>query len=221
MQLLTHEQFHGRDTVVRFPASRHEDAPAILTVPGLDNSGPRHWQSYWEALPHCRRIDLGDWAEPKLHEWVPAVDRAVRECPRPVVLAAHSLGCLAVAWWSTLCWVDAFRDKVLGALLVAPPDVDALDSNPRIRDFRPLPRLRLPFPTLLVASRNDPYAGFDRSKQMAAAWGSEFVDAGPAGHINAESGIDEWPRGLRLVAGLSGHNANLLVTELGLRTALG
>jgi predicted alpha/beta hydrolase family esterase len=216
VQLQTHSQFRNRE-----PVPHQEAAPTtILTIPGLDNSGPKHWQSYWEVLPHCRRVELGDWQQPRLHEWVPALDRAVRESPTPVVLAAHSLGCLAAAWWAALCWVEAFREKVKGALLVAPPDVDDLGSEARLRDFRPLPRMRLPFPTLLVASRNDPYATFDGAKEMAAAWGSELIDAGPAGHINADSGIDEWPRGLRLVAALGGHNANLLVTELGLRTAL-
>jgi predicted alpha/beta hydrolase family esterase len=202
------------------PPEQNRSAPEVLLLPGLDDSPPRHWQSHWEQLSHCRRVALGDWKRPRLHEWVPALDRAVRESARPVVLAAHSLGCLAAAWWASLCWVEAFRDKVRGALLVAPPDVDALDADPRIRDFRPLPRLRLPFPTIIVASRDDPYAPFARSEQMAACWGSDLVDAGKAGHLNAESGLYEWTQGLRLLAGLGGHNPNLLVAELGLRSAL-
>jgi predicted alpha/beta hydrolase family esterase len=192
----------------------------VLLLPGLGDSPPRHWQSHWEQLSHCRRVSLGDWSRPRLHEWVPALDRAVRESARPVVLAAHSLGCLAAAWWASLCWVEAFRDKVRGALFVAPPDVDALEADPRIRDFRPLPRLRLPFRTILVASRSDPYAPYARSERMAACWGSELVDAGEAGHLNAESGLYEWTQGLRLLAGLSGDNPNLMVAELGLRSAM-
>ncbi len=192
----------------------------VLILPGLDNSGPRHWQSHWEELARCRRVDLGNWERPRLHEWVPALDRAVRASERPLVFAAHSLGCLAIAWWASLSWTGAFADKVKGALLVAPPDVDALDASPRLRDFRPRPRLRLPFPTLLVASRDDPYARFEWSRSAAEAWGSDFVDAGAAGHINADSGLAEWPKGLRLLAGLAGHNPNLLVAELGLRRAL-
>ena len=195
-------------------------AADVLLLPGLDDSPPGHWQSHWAQLSHCRRVALGDWSRPRLHEWVPALDKAVRESARPVVLAAHSLGCLAAAWWASLCWVEAFRDKVRGALLVAPPDVDALDADPRLRDFRPLPRLRLPFRSLIVASRNDPHAPFARSERMAACWGSELVDAGDAGHLNAGSGLYEWTQGLRLLAGLSGHNPNLLVAEMGLRAAL-
>lgn len=192
----------------------------VLILPGLDNSGPNHWQSHWESLAPCRRVDFGDWTEPKLHEWVPALDRAIRAAERPVVLAAHSLGCLAVAWWASLRWSAGVVRKVKGALLVAPPDVDRVDATPRIRDFRPLPRGRLPFPSILVASRDDPYGGYDWARDAAGAWGSDLVDAGAAGHLNADSGIDEWPKGLRLLAALAGRNPNLLVAELGLRRAL-
>ena len=215
MQLIT--QFEGAQAPqYEEPQSRAD----ILLLPGLDGSPPRHWQTHWEQLSHCRRVALGDWSQPRLHDWVPALDRAVRESARPVVLAAHSLGCLAATWWASLCWVDAFREKVRGALLVAPPDVDALTAEPRIRDFRPMPRLRLPFRSVLVASRDDPYAPYGRSERMAAAWGSELVDAGEAGHLNAESGLYEWTQGLRLVARLSGHSPNLMVAELGLREAM-
>ena len=206
-------------------AKRHhpfgqEDGPhGVLTIAGLDNSGPRHWQSAWDRLPHFKRVDFGEWNEPRLHDWVPKLDRAVREAPRGVVLVAHSLGCVALAWWAALSWSEAFREKVCGALLVAPPDVDAEDVDPRIRDFRPIPRVRLPFPSLVVASRNDSYCSFARAQEIASAWGSEFVDAGFAGHINAESPVGAWAEGLPLLARLTGHNPNLLVAELGLRTA--
>jgi hypothetical protein len=191
----------------------------VLIVPGLDDSGPRHWQSAWDRLPYFSRVDLGTWDAPKLHLWVPRLDRAVRESPRPIVFAAHSLGCIAIAWWAALSWSEAFREKVRGALLVAPPDVDSEETDVRIRDFRPLPRIRLPFPSQIVASRNDPHCRFARAEEMALAWGSDFVDAGYAGHLNADSAVGPWAEGLPLLARLSGHNGNLLVAELGLRTA--
>lgn len=193
---------------------------AMLMLPGLDNSGPRHWQSHWESLPGSSRVDFGSWAEPRLHDWVPKLDRTVRECPRPVVLVGHSLGCLAATWWSALYWTEALREKVRGALLVAPPDVDALDTDPRLRDFRPLPRVLLPFSSILVASRNDPYASFERSAEMGRMWGSEFVDAGSIGHINAASGIGEWSAGLQHLTAISGQNPHRLTAELGLRLAM-
>lgn len=204
----------------RTATSRDPAGADVLILPGIDNSGPGHWQTHWEMLPQCRRVDFGDWTQPRLHDWVTALDRAVRASARPVVLAAHSLGCLAVVWWASQRWTGRFARTVKGALLVAPPDVDALDIESRLRDFRPLPRPRLPFPSILVASRDDPYAAFDRAEAMAAAWGCRLIDAGAAGHLNADSGLDEWPRGLRLLAGLSGDNPNLLVTQFGLRRAL-
>ena len=206
-----------KDDVPLPPTIADTARPGVLLLPGLGDSGPRHWQSHWQALGRFKKVDFQGWANPKLHEWLPVLDRAVRESPRPVVLAAHSLGCLAASWWATLFWSEAFREKVAGALLVAPPDVDAVDAEPRIRDFRPLPLQRLPFRSVVVASRDDPYSTFARSVEMARRWGSELVDAGPLGHINADSRVGEWTCGLRILSSLTGHNPNMLIAELGLR----
>jgi predicted alpha/beta hydrolase family esterase len=70
--------------------------------------------------------------------------------------------------------------------------------------FRPLPMTRLPFRTIVVASRNDPYVTFPRAAAMAEAWGAELVDAGNAGHINTTAGYGEWREGEKLVARLGG-----------------
>jgi predicted alpha/beta hydrolase family esterase len=52
---------------------------------------------------------------------------------------------------------------------------------------------------MVVASSEDEYAPFERSKRFASAWGSEFVNIGAAGHINAASGYGPWPEGLRML----------------------
>ena len=190
-----------------------EEPASVLLLPGLNNSGPGHWQSRWERLPGFSRVDLGDWEKPRLHHWVERLDQAIGDTTGPVVLAAHSLGCLAVAWWSALKWHDRLEHKVRGAVLVAPPDVDAVDAHAGLRDFRPAPRLRLPFTSLLVASRDDHYASFRRSAELARAWSCTLVDAGEAGHLNADSGLGAWPTGLRLVSELSGHDAPALMAQ--------
>jgi hypothetical protein len=107
-----------------------------------------------------------------------------------------------VAWWAKERWSLGNQERVIGALLVAPPDVERDDTPERIKSFAPLPREPLPFPSLLVASRDDPYATFETSSRIAAMWGSQLIDAGVLGHINAASGIGEWSEGLRLLASL-------------------
>lgn len=172
-----------------------DSKPLCLIVPGLDNSGPDHWQSLWEDKRNdCRRVDLGCWSEPDRRIWTERLDAALAMTDGPVVLVAHSLGCLTVAWWA----IGAAHERlarIRGALLVAPPDVDAADAHPFVRRFAPAPHAPLPFPSMLVASRNDRYAAFDRLEALARSWGSRFVDAGHAGHINALSGLGDWPDG--------------------------
>jgi predicted alpha/beta hydrolase family esterase len=175
----------------------------VLTVPGLDGSGPEHWQTLWERrLNRCVRVQMGDWAYPERSKWIRRLDLEIRSSPAPVLIAAHSLGCLAVAWWSKERWSLGYQERVIGALLVAPPDVERGHARERMASFAPIPREPLPFPSLTVASRNDIYASLDTSARIAAMWGSAFVDLGMVGHINAESGIGEWAEGIRLMASM-------------------
>src|ERR1700744_378609 len=94
--------------------------PTVLTVPGLNGSGPSHWQTLWEeARPDTLRVELGMWSMPHRNAWVTRLDQAIPAAQAPVVLAAHSLGCLAVAWWAELSG-QPYGWPVAGALLVAP-----------------------------------------------------------------------------------------------------
>lgn len=173
--------------------------PVVLTVPGLGNSGPSHWQSLWEdTLPDTRRVELGMWTKPHRNAWVTKLDQAIRTTRAPVVLVAHSLGCLAVAWWAALS-PQPYGWPVAGALLVAPADVDRADVHPDIAAFKPSPRQLLPFPSILVASTDDPWIEIERARSLAAQWGSHFVDAGAQGHLNAASGIGSWIEGQELL----------------------
>lgn len=178
-------------------------SPVILTIPGLMNSGPAHWQSLWEQmLPNCRRVDLGSWDRPHRNSWVNRLDRAIASVDGPVLLAAHSLGCHAVAWWAALA-CEGWSEKIAGALLVAPPEVDEAAIDSRLHGFAPLPRTLLPFRSILVASRDDPYMRWDRARHLAKSWGSQFADAGEVGHINAQSGLGDWAFGRFLLSRFS------------------
>lgn len=173
--------------------------PTILTVPGLGGSGPSHWQSLWEtARPDTVRAELGMWNTPHRNAWVTKLDQAISAAQAPVILAAHSLGCLAVAWWAELTR-QPYGWPVAGALLVAPPDVDRPDACDALKSFVPAPATPLPFPSILVASRDDPWIEIDRAHSLAAAWGSHFVDAGAQGHLNAASGLGWWDEGQELL----------------------
>jgi predicted alpha/beta hydrolase family esterase len=169
--------------------------PLVLLVPGLNDSGPDHWQSHWERqLDNCARVDLGSWDDPHRNAWVNRLNLAIQRAGRPVILVAHSLGCHAVAWWNEY-ERPAADGPVLAALLVAPPEVEGSKVDRRLARFAPVMRTAMPFPSIVAASRNDPYIAFERARRLARIWKSRFVDAGWLGHINAESGIHAWPFG--------------------------
>jgi uncharacterized protein len=179
--------------------SDNANRPIVLTVPGLGSSGPSHWQTLWEEhLPDTHRVELGMWNKPHRNAWVTKLDQSIRAARAPVVLVAHSLGCLAVAWWAALS-PQPYGWPVAGALLVAPADVDRVDVHPDIAAFKPSPRQLLPFPSILVASTDDPWIEIEKARSLAAQWGSHFVDAGAQGHLNAASGIGWWAEGQELL----------------------
>jgi predicted alpha/beta hydrolase family esterase len=172
--------------------------PLVIVVPGLGNSGPDHWQSLWEARrKDCQRAELGLWDAPSREVWVERLDRTVSAAGGPVVLAAHSLGCLTVAWWAAeRPWA---RAVVRGALLVAPPMADPVKLDGLLASFAPMPLGEMPFPSIMVASQDDPYMSIEQAQDVAQNWGARLVDLGCKGHINAQSGLDDWPEGQALL----------------------
>ena len=186
-----------------FKLGPFELAPArpILIIPGVNGSGPGHWQSLWErALPGAERVQQSDWDHPNLADWTAALAEAVRRRPG-AVLVAHSLGCALVAHFARI----SGGRGVAAALLVAPADVDDGAACCRaLSGFGPMPLERFAFPSLVIASRNDPFVRLGRAETFAAAWGSAFVDLGQAGHINEASGHGPWAEGLALLDSLTG-----------------
>ncbi len=166
----------------------------FLLLPGWQNSDPEHWQSRWEALYGDKRVEQHDWMRPLRGDWQVQLEEAVLAADRPVVLVAHSLGCILAAAWASH---SRNTRKVRGALLVAPADLERDDLRQLIPGWAPIVRQRLPFATHVVASSNDPYSDLARSRQLAADWGARFSDIGPLGHVNAESGLGNWPEGRR------------------------
>lgn len=170
--------------------------PTLLMVPGWNGSGPGHWQRRWLArVPRAAAVEQADWARPQVRPWVSELAAALRLQRGPVVLVAHSLGCITVAHWAA----RSFDPKACGALMVAPADVERADAPAELVPFRPIPLTRLPFPTLTVGSSNDPAASAERARAFAQAWGGEFVCLPGVGHINVASGHGDWPQGLALL----------------------
>lgn len=167
-----------------------------LILPGYQNSGAGHWQTRWEALdPAFTRVQMPDWDHPVRDAWCRALDVAVAAVPAadaPIVFAAHSLGCLTVAFWASQYASAAQLAKVAGALLVAVPDPAEAHFPQDAVGFAPVPLERLPFASIVVASTDDPYGGVPFSQACAKAWGSRWIDVGPRGHINADSGLGDW-----------------------------
>ncbi|MDG2522535.1 alpha/beta hydrolase [Caulobacter segnis] len=167
--------------------------PSILILPGLHGSEEDHWQSQWERLlPQAERVVQADWSDPLRTDWLLRLDRALERRPG-AFLVAHSLGCALVAHHAELTG----GQSVAGALLVAPADVERPGAREPLTRFAPLPRKALPFPSVLVASRDDPWMAFSRARALAEHWGSRFVDVGPLGHINVAAGVGPWIDGLR------------------------
>lgn len=174
----------------------------ILIIPGYKNSGPDHWQSRWLAkMSTAKRVEQAEWSKPVREDWVATLRDAISACEKPVILVGHSLG-VATAVQATH---DAgeFEDtkKVAGGFFVAPPEV----TNPAIKPkhlmtFGPYPSGPLPYPSVVISSNSDPFGALETIREAAYDWGSLFVDAGDAGHIDAASGHGPWPEGLLTLA---------------------
>ena len=170
----------------------------ILIVPGYRDSGLGHWQSLWEeALPDCTRVQMPSWDQPARGPWIEALDEAIAAAADSPILVGHGLGCIVIAQWAA-----GHERTIQGALLAAPVDVERADIGGPQQSFRPIPRLTLPFPAILAASSNDPFMGLERAHELAADWEADFVDLGPCGHLDRDSGHGSWLRGEALLAEL-------------------
>src|SRR5919108_6549552 len=162
------------------PASKFQ----FFTLPGIHNSGPEHWQTLWEQDdPSIVRIEQRDWDRPDAAEWSQEIETAVRSVTKRVILVAHSCGATAVAHWA-----QRFTPDIAGAFLVAPPDCERADIEQGVRDFGPVPLDKMPFPSMVVASEDDPYCDFEKARDFANSWGASFVSVGSSGPINAAVG---------------------------------
>ena len=178
----------------------------IVIVPGWRDSGPGHWQSLWaQRLRGAVRVQQDDWMSPTRESWVRAIAATILAQTQPVVVVAHSLGCIATTHLAL-----EVAARIRGALLVAPADPE---RRAVLADFAPVPYQALPYRNVLVASTNDPYCPIRLAGAYARAWGSELVRVQNGGHINVESGHGEWPLGMALLQSLTGDLAPPIAPE--------
>ncbi len=177
----------------------------IVLVPGLHDSCAGHWQTRWQGVfPGIERVVQDDWDQPDLARWSARLDSVRARAHAPTLLVAHSFGCLT----SVHSIAHAARD-IAGVLLVAPADPDKFG----VADL--LPKRRLPCPSILISSSNDPWLSQAKAALWARRWGSVLVEGGALGHINADSGLGDWPDGQLQLENL----AQLAQARLGMSVA--
>jgi len=171
-----------------------------LIIPGLNNSGPGHWQTVWEkSNPYIfSRVEQLNWTLPQKEDWTLKLNDAISQFDEPLILVAHSLGCLTVLHWAK----DYYSPLVAGSMLVAPADTETSQKD-YFKSFCPIPMQKLPFQSVVIASTNDPYAEFSKVKSWSEKWGSTFINIGNKGHINASSDLGQWTEGLDILSGIS------------------
>lgn len=172
----------------------------VLVAPGLHGSGPEHWQSRWERLyPTFERVEQTDWATPDLPRWSARLGDVLAQDDKPVVVVAHSFGCLTTVHRAAALAREDEPARIAAALLVAPADPEKFNVSDAVQ-------FKLPFPSLVVGSSNDPWMSAERARHWAKVWHAQFLNVGALGHINAESGLDDWLEGQallqQLVAGI-------------------
>lgn len=186
-----------------------------LIVPGYHGSSDAHWQTWFEQhLPHVRRVDGIDWESPQVSMWSAQIVRVLEMATQPVWIVAHSFGCLATVWAS-----PQIAHKIAGVFLVAPADPwrfaheglhEQVKSLQTVRSVaEDLPKMPLPFPSVVIASTNDPWVKLTTAGVWAQHWGSYFINIGNAGHINTDSGFGPWSEGLALLQELQSIHGEL------------
>jgi uncharacterized protein len=181
----------------------------VLIVPGLRDRTDKHWQPLlgtklmWSRP--VRSVAPGGRENLDLAGRVEAIQDALESIEGRVTIVAHSAGVLMLAHWAQLYR----RADIVGALLATPADLETPmpEGYPTLAALQkhgwlPMPRTRLPFPSIVAASNNDPLASLARVEKLARDWGSELVRLGDVGHLNPASGFGEWPLAEELIARL-------------------
>jgi predicted alpha/beta hydrolase family esterase len=160
-------------------------APRLLIVPGLHDSGPTHWQTWLQGrFEGALRVRQRDWKSLDLERWAERIGTTLEHAGEgPWIAAAHSFGCLALARHLQI----RPDSTILAALFVAPAEPDKFGVAGL------LPQRRLAIASAVVASDTDPWMSTASARRWAQRWGASYTSLGDAGHINAASGYGPLP----------------------------
>lgn len=170
---------------------------AIIIVPG--SGGPAPWQRHWLSELEDTRLVSADEVPGQLRAgWLARLGKAVQAAPGSI-LVGHGAGVHLIAHLAA----ERPELPVGGALLVGAVDVDArARAGDADASLAPTPVRPFAFPSLLVASRNDPALSFDKARVLANLWEAALVDLGRAGALSAGEGLGDWPDGRALLTRL-------------------
>ena len=179
-----------------------QTAATILIVPGLREHVAEHWQTLLAArLSNVRSVAPLETDKLDCMARVRAIQHELEQIDGPVILVAHSAGVLMVAHWAA-----HYSRPIKGALLAAPPDLDAVwpsnyPSSETLRNqgWNPLPQGPLPFRSIVAGSTNDHLASLPAVTRMAEGWGAELLNLGDVGHLNPAAGFGHWPQAEALI----------------------
>lgn len=172
--------------------TQRSDAPRVLIVPGLNGSGPAHWQTWLQAHHrHALRVEQPHWQQPDLDRWAERIGATIEPHRHtPWIAVAHSFGCLALA---RHLWLQPTRPSIAAAIFVAPASPAKFGLEQR------LPIAGLPCPSVMVASDTDPWMSAHEARYWAGLWDSRILNLGDVGHINVASGFGPFPLAKSLV----------------------
>ncbi len=164
----------------------------IVFVPGYGGSKDGHWLKKWhQQFTRSYWVEQSDWFNPCCVDWVENLNHTIKSIKGPIVLIAHSLGCNTVVEWS-----KQYTGNIVGVFLVALPDIESIDLPSSVSGFQSPPLQQLPFPSVMIASTDDPYCKFERASHFASTWGCELVSIGNSRHIDSPQ-LAAWPEGSR------------------------
>ena len=167
----------------------------IVFVAGYGNSLGTHWQNAWcNVTTNSYWVEQSDWNDPECDDWVESLNDLLKTLHGPIVLVSHSLGGSTIVEWN-----KKYSANIVAAFMVAVPDVHSDYFPDAITGYQDLPITKLPFPSMLLASTDDPYASYERAEYFSKQWGSSLINVGSLGHVNVDSNIADWPEGYDLL----------------------